>query len=199
MRDRMTSSSVFSVKMEANGMLADNIKSRGEFTAICRDKDGNELWRETFPNLLTEIGKALLLDQGLGGVAYTAVEYIGFISSIGFTAISGGDTMASHAGWVEGGTANQPTYTAPRKTCVWSAAALSGTPLFEATKSLTAGAVYTITGTGTIQGGFIVAGAGASATIDNTGGTLYAAGTFGTPQPVVPTNSVTILYSTTLT
>jgi hypothetical protein len=177
----------------------DKVTVMGKYTAICRDAEGHELWREEFDNLLTQVGKALLLDQGLAGSGYTAGEYLGLISSTGFTAVSGGDTMASHGGWAEAGSANVPTYSGNRQTTAWTASTLSGSPNYSATKSLSGGLTFTFTGSGTVQGAFIVGGSGASATVGNTGGTLYSAGTFGSSQPVVATNTLTVFYSTTLT
>jgi len=177
----------------------DNVKVVGRYVAICRDKDGKEIWREEFDNLLTQSGKGLLLDQGLAGSSYTAAEYLGLISSTSFTAVSGGDTMSSHSGWLEAGSANAPTYSGNRATTAWSASTLSGSPSYSATKSLSAGLTFTFTGSGTVQGAFIVGGSGASATVGSTAGTLYSAGTFGVPQPVVSTNTLTVYYSTTLT
>jgi hypothetical protein len=166
---------------------------------VCRDKDGNELWREEFDNLLTQTGKAFLLDQALAGSAYTAADYMGLISSTSFTAVSGADTPTSHSGWLEAGGANAPTYSGNRATCAWSAATTSGASAYSATKALSAALSFTFTGSGTVQGAFIVAGSGANATIGNTGGILYSAGTFGTPQPVVSTNVLTVSYQTTIT
>lgn len=185
--------------MNAAGPVSDVIKALGRFTAVCRDKDGKEIWQETFDNLLTQVGKALLLDQGLAGSAYTAVEYMGLISSASFSTVSGGDTMSSHAGWLEAGAANAPTYSGTRLTTVWNASTLSGASAYSATKALTSGLVFTFTGTGTVQGAFTVGGSGATATIGNTAGTLFSAGTFTTPQPVVATNTLTVSYSVTLT
>ena len=175
------------------------INVRGVFRFTFRDKDGRILRDQQFNNLLTQIGKALLLDQGLAGSAYTATEYMGLISSTSFSAVSGGDTMASHTGWLEAGSANAPTYSGNRITAAWSAATTSGASAYSATKALSAGLVFTFTGSGTVQGGFIVGGSGAVNTIGNTGGTLFAAGTFSTPQPVVATNTLTVTYSVTLT
>lgn len=179
--------------------MLDKSVIEGRFVAVCRDAEGNELWREEFDNLLTQTGKAFLLDEALAGSSYSAVEYMGLISSTSFSAVSGGDTPASHTGWLEAGSANAPTYSGTRATCAWSAATTSGASAYSATKALSAGLVFTFTGSGTVQGAFIVGGSGASATIANTGGILYSAGTFGTPQPVVSTNTLTISYSSTLT
>lgn len=199
MPDVSTSADKFSAAMQAAAAGGDKLKIIGEYTFVCRDAEGNELWREVVPNLLTQIGKALLLDQGLAGSAYTAVEYMGLISSTSFSAVSGGDTMTSHTGWLEAGSANAPTYSGNRLTTAWSAATTSGASAYSATKALSAGLTFTFTGSGTVQGAFLVGGSGASATIGNTGGTLYSAGTFSTPQPVVSTNTLTVSYSTTLT
>jgi hypothetical protein len=179
--------------------MADKLIAVGVYNAVCQDKYGNVLWEEEFDNLLTQVGKAFLLDQALSGSAYTAAEYMGLISSTSFSAISGGDTMASHAGWLEAGSANAPTYSGTRATVGWNASTLSGASAYSATKSLSAALTFTFTGSGTVEGAFIVGGSGASATIGNTGGTLYSAGALATPQPVIATNTITLTYSTTLT
>lgn len=100
-----------------------------------------------------------------------------------------GDTMASHANWTEAGNANAPTYTAPRKTCAWSAA--SG-----GSKSLSASLSFAMTGSGTVKGGFIVLGSGAVSTIDNTAGTLLSAGVFTAGDKIVGSgDTVNVSYS----
>jgi hypothetical protein len=98
--------------------------------------------------------------------------------------------MGSHGGWTEAGLANAPTYTAPRKTAAWSTASAGS-------KSLSAAASYAITSAGTVKGAFLVFGSGALSTIDNTGGTLYSAGTFSGGDKVVG-NGDTLSYSASL-
>lgn len=198
-KDTMQASDKFTLGMAARWIIKDKNSLRGHFSAVCRDADGKVLWKEEFDNLLTQIGKALLLDQGLAGSSYTAVEYMGLISSVSYSAVSGGDTMSSHAGWLEAGSANAPTYSGNRLTTAWSASTLSGASAYSATKQLSAGLVFTFTGSGTVQGAFLVGGSGASNAIGNTSGTLFAAGAFSTPQPVVATNTLTVTYSVTLT
>jgi hypothetical protein len=100
--------------------------------------------------------------------------------------------MASHSGWTEAGGANAPTYTAPRKTCVWSAASAGS-------KALSASLSFAITGAGTIKGCFVVYGTGALATIDNTAGVLYSAGLFsGGDKTVGSGDTLNVSYSTSL-
>jgi hypothetical protein len=199
MNNSSKTSDLLTTTMLASHKQDDKLVAVGHFSAVCRDKDGKELWREEFDNLLTQIGKALLLDQGLAGSAYTAAEFMGLISSTSFSAVSGGDTMASHAGWLEAGSANAPTYSGARLTTVWAAATTSGASAYSATKALSAGLTFTFTGSGTVQGAFLVGGTGAVSTIGSTAGTLFSAGTFATPQPVVSTNTLTVSYSVTLT
>jgi hypothetical protein len=199
MNEKAKSNDRFDVAFGTKGPIDDELKIKGHFSFVCKDKDGTVVWQEELDNLLTQTGKALLLDITLAGSAYTAAEYMGLISSASFGSISGGDTMASHATWLEAGTSNAPTYSGGRIACVWSTATVSGASAYSATKALSAGLVFTFTGTGTVQGAFIVGGSGASATVGNTGGTLFAEGTFSTPQPVVATNTLTVSYSVTLT
>jgi hypothetical protein len=151
------------------------------------------VWSDVFHNVVCTLGKNVMLDAALAGSAYTVVgPYMGLISSTSYSAVAAADTMASHAGWLEAGGANAPTYTAPRKTCAWSAASAGS-------KALSASLSYAITGSGTVKGCFIVYGTGALSTIDNTAGTLYSAGLFtGGDQPVVNGNTLAVSYSTSL-
>lgn len=167
--------------------------AHGVFTAKCYDKDGNLKWEDTFPNVVTTVGKNLALDTYLAGSGYTVVgPFMGLISLISYTAVAAADTMASHAGWLEAGTANAPTYTAPRKTAAWSAASAGS-------KALSAALSFSITGTGTVKGCFLVYGTGAVSTIDNTSGTLYSAGLFtGGDKAVVNTDVLNVSYTASL-
>jgi hypothetical protein len=114
---------------------------------------------------------------------------MGLVSSVGYSAIVAGDTMASHAGWTEAGLANAPTYTAPRKTVVFNAASAGS-------KTTTAALSFAITGAGTVKGAFIVLGTGAVSTIDNTAGVLFSSGLFtGGDRPVVNTDTLNVAYT----
>lgn len=138
-----------------------------------------EKWRERWDNTVVTVGKNLALDTFLAGSAYTVTgPYMGLISLTSFSAIAAADTMSSHAGWLEAGNANAPTYSGTRKTAAWNAA--SG-----GSKALSAALSFAFTGTGTVKGAFLVFGTGALNTIDNTAGTLYSAGLFGTGDRAV--------------
>lgn len=152
--------------------VIDQMQIIGRFSAECLRPDGTVRWRDEFFNTVTTVGKNYLLDQALAGSSYTVTgPFIGFISSTSYSAISAADTMASHAGWLEGGGANAPTYSGNRKTAAWSAASAGS-------KALSAAASFAITGTGTAKGVFVVMGSGAVNTKDDTNGTLLSAGLF---------------------
>lgn len=165
----------------------------GKYIVECRDSKGNLKWADEVDNVVTTVGRNLLLDTGLAGSAYTVTgPYMGLINGSASSAAAG-DTMASHAAWLEVGGANAPTYSGTRKTVAWSAAA-SGT------KSTSSNVTFAITSSGTVGGCFIVYGSGALSTIDNTAGTLYSAGAFTNgSRSVVNGDQIAVSYSTSLT
>jgi len=168
----------------------ESVSMKGHYTVECRDKDGKLKWADIVENLVTTVGKNSLLDNFLAGSAYTVTgPFMGLISSVSYSTIVVGDTMASHAGWTEAGATNAPTYTGPRKTAAWSAA--SG-----GSKALSANLTFAITGSGTIKGCFLVLGSGAVSTIDNTSGTLYSAGLFtGGDKVVASSDTLSVSYT----
>lgn len=163
---------------------------KGIYTVECRGPDGELKWQDTAENVVATVGKNVALDAFLAGSAYTVVgPFLGLISSVSFTAVAAGDTMASHGGWTEAGNANAPTYTVPRKTAAWSAASAGA-------KALSSALTFAITGSGTIKGCFMVYGTGALSTVDNTAGTLLSAGLFtGGDKIVANLDTVNVSYS----
>jgi hypothetical protein len=157
---------------------------RREFEAIPLE----EKWHDTIENLVVTVGKNLALDTILAGAAYTVTgPYLGLTQASPTPALT--DTMSSHAGWVEAGGANAPTYTAPRKTITFTAAA-------GGTKASTGTYTYAMTSAGTVGGGFMVYGASAVSTIDNTGGVLLSCGAFTQGNKTVGNgDAITVTYS----
>jgi hypothetical protein len=173
--------------------LGEHADAHGRYEVECLGADGKLKWREVIENVVATVGKNLMLDTAFAGAAYTVTgPYMGLISSVSYTAVAAGDTMASHAGWLEAGGVTAPTYSGNRKTAVWSAAA-SGA------KALSAALSFAITSSGTVKGAFLCYGSGAVATKDNTAGTLWSAGTFTTgDKAVVNGDTLNVNFSTSL-
>jgi hypothetical protein len=188
-RDVLTAHDDIYPAISRPGLVLDQLAVRGRFEVWCHDARGRLRWHDTVENTVVTVGKNLILDQALAGAAYTATEFMGLISLVGYSAISAADTMLSHAGWTEAGTTNAPTYSGTRGACAWAAASAGS-------KALSANPAFAITGIGTIKGCFLCGGAGATNGIMNTGGTLISAGLFtGGDRPLQINDTVTVGYS----
>lgn len=142
-----------------------------------------EVDKQTFPNLVTLLGRNFALDTILRGAAYTTVANLG-LKGVGAPAAA--DTQASHASWLEQGLANAPVYTGNRKTITFTAAAsqsISHTPV-----------TFAFTSGGTVAGCFLnLAG---SSTKDATTGTLFSVGDFtGGNRTVANTDTLDVTYT----
>ncbi len=193
MNDRLDLIDGCGASLTRAGALLEACLAEGTYTFECVAPDGTVRWRETIRNTVMTVGKNLALDTFLAGSAYTVTgPYLGLISSTSYSSINAADTMSSHAGWLEAGTANTPHYSGTRKTAVWSAAS-SGS------KSLSAALAFAITANGTIKGAFMTYGSGAVNTIDDTNGTLLSAGLFtGGDRAVLNGDTVNVSYSLAL-
>lgn len=139
---------------------------------------------EEFHNLVTTVGKNLMLDTILAGSAFTATVVMGLC---GTGTKAAADTQSSHAGWNEVGLANAPTYSGNRKTPTFSSASAGS-------KATSASVSFSITSSGTVAGCFI--NINGSATVDNTTGTLLSAGDFtGGSRAVVNGDTLNVTYS----
>lgn len=176
------------VNMGASAGIDDILQLVGHYSIECHDSEGNQLWSDEFDNLVTTVGMNAML---VSGVIAQGTSFMGLIGSVSGGGPAVGDTMASHAGWAEGGTTNIPTY-ANRATVTYTNPPTTGVLNTSSTNT------FVMTSSGTVQGGFIVLGTGSSATNLNTGGVLLSAGELGTPQPVISTNTITMSYSLTL-
>ena len=168
--------------------LADGATTHGVYHVECYDEQGNLVWADDAVNLWTTAGKNDALDKYIGGSAYTQTFVMGLK---GTGTAAAGDTQASHAGWLEVGLANAPTYSGTRKTPAFSAASAG-------VKATSAAVVFNITSTGTVAGLFL--NNGGSATQDNTTGVLFSAGDFtGGPYAVQNGYTLNASYQATLT
>jgi hypothetical protein len=189
------------IALNANAKANETVGIEGHYKVTCHDKDGNLKWEESFPNLVNEVGKELLLNTLLrtSGTYTTTGPYLGLIGGSSPTFGTGTDTMTSHAGWTE-----FTNYTvggsAVRGTAVFAASTSTGSTPTNVTTCAASAITYTITGAGGIVSGcFLVTGSGASSTQSNTGGVLYSAGAFAVAKTTTAGDTVAVTYSTTAT
>lgn len=157
---------------------------KGFFTVTCRNPDGSIAWEEKLvPNGTTTVGLNAILDIMFHGTTQVTTWYAGLIDNASFSALSAGDTMSSHAGWIE----NVDYDEAVRQT--WSEGAASG--------GVTTGSVgtFTMNATKTIKGLFITS----VSTKSGTTGTLWCTAAFGSNQSVTSGQTITSTYTCTAT
>ena len=138
--------------------------AHGHYVVECFGADGSLKWSEAIENLVTTAGKNDALDKYLSGSAYTAAWYLGLIGSTSYTTgPAAGDTSATHGGWDE-----DQSYTQGARPAASFASASGGS------KSLSSAAVFSMNGSTTIKGCFLIS----NSTKGGTTGTLYSAGLF---------------------
>lgn len=187
--DKLNAVAQASASLASTGPVVESARARGVFHAQCFNAKGELLWEDWAHNLVTDVGAKLLLDTILAGSTFTATTYMG-LKGTGTALVT--ETQASHAAWNEVGTANAPTYTAPRKTVSWNAA--SGTGAGSRSKTPTAAQSFVFTGAGTVAGCFI--NINGTSAIDNTTGTLFSAGDFtGGSKTVANTDTLNVSYT----
>jgi hypothetical protein len=184
--DKMTATDQVAAITKYNTTPTDEMAIEGYYHAVCYSADGFIKWDEPIQNLVVTVGKNLTLDTILGNAAAGAV--VMGLKGTGTAAYT--DTQASHAGWLEVGATNAPTYSGTRKTPAFSAST-SANP---AVKTTSAAVVFAMTGSGTVAGAFI--NVGGSATIDNTTGVLFSAGDFTAGSKTVTSgDSINVSYT----
>jgi hypothetical protein len=176
----------FGASVSYGGGSLENVGLEGVYVATCYGADGIEKWSDTVKNLTTNVGRASLNDAYLGNTAAGAI--VMGLKGTGSAAYT--DTQASHAGWLEVGATNAPTYSGTRKTPAF----LASTSANPAVKATSAAVVFSMTGSGTVAGAFI--NVGGSATIDNTTGVLFSAGDFTAGSKTVTSgDTINVTYT----
>ena len=183
--------------LQANANIPEGMGVEGFYHVECRDAAGNLKWEEEFPNLVVAVGKQLLLDTLLrtSGTYTTTGPFLGLINNS--TTFAAADTMTSKT-WTE-----LTTYTvggsAVRGTAVFAASSSTGSTPSNVTTSTATAITYTMTGSATVYGCFLVTGSGAVSTLSSTAGVLYSEGNFATAKTVTSGVTVSVTYSTTAT
>jgi len=161
-------------------MELDNVVSRstivGVYDVVCRDKDGNEKWREHAHNLLVDTGLNLILDSGFSGTEYLGLK--------GGGTPAAADTMASHASWSE-----ITDYSESTRPTFSHAAAASQAITNSASK-----AQFSINATTSIYGIFCTT----NNTKGGTTGTLIGATNFASAKSADNTDTLEVTYTVTM-
>jgi len=164
--------------------FVEGLSSGGVFTVTCIDKDGNEKWVDIAPNLVVNVGLQAMNTQFFTGSAYTAAWYIGLVNGTSATTtFSGGDTLATHAGWTE-----NSSYSGTRKAASFGAATLADPSNINNSSS---SASFTMNATANIAGAFL------TNVTSGTSGLLFSAADFQAPgdRSVVSGDVLNVTYS----
>lgn len=155
-------------------------QARGRWKLIARDRLGNVIAEREWENLVTTEGKNHLLSVGLDGGTQDTTWFVGLTD--GTPTAAAGDTLASHAGWVE-----VTAYTGNRK--AWT----GGTAASGSIDNSAAPASFAINADSTTIGGAFLA-----AVDTGTAGVLYAVGAFSGGD-IVLNNGSTLEVTATFT
>jgi hypothetical protein len=153
---------------------------RFEYTVTCHDRYGRLKWREEIPNLVTNVGRDDVLDKYFKGSTYTAAWFVGLKGS---GSAAAGDTAASHAGWSEVTAYSESV----RQTLTLGS--VSG----QSVSNSASKAVFSINGTATVAGAFIIS----NNTKGGTTGILYSAGDFAASRSVASGDTVRVTATLT--
>lgn len=182
MLDNIKATDIVTADIAKNGVASEGMRMGGVYTVECRDADGNLKWADTFSNLVTIDGLQDVNNKYFTGSAYTATWYIGIVNSGGTYAYS--DTAASHAGWTE-----NTSYSQTNRPTMSFGASTSANP---SVISTSAAATFSMTGTATIAGAFVIS----NNTKGGTTGTLFSVGNFtGGSKTVASGDTLNVSYS----
>jgi hypothetical protein len=146
--------------------------ARGHYLVQCLDSNGVIKWSDLIENLVTNVGKANILDTYLSGSAYTASWYLGLVDGASAPNFSSTDTASSHTGWAESTAYSNPTRPAPAFNSATGTG--GGTGVAGTGSKATTATSFSINATGTIAGVFLIT----NNTKAGTTGVLYSAGAF---------------------
>jgi hypothetical protein len=177
------------VTLIRGGNADEQVNITGSYEVKCLDAEGNLKWEDTIKNLVVTVGKNDLLDVYLGASTQTTTWYMGLVDNASFSAYAAGDTLASHAGWLEYLNYTISGSSTNRATAAWNAAS-AGSKASTAT-------TFTISGAGGTVLGALMCTTQARNTSSNGGaGILYSAGTFtGGSRAVTAGDTLLVTYT----
>jgi hypothetical protein len=140
-------------------------------------------WEDVSEKLVMTIGRNELLDGVFNEAPAGFSWYCGLVNNASFTAYAAGDTLASHAGWLEG-----TPYAGNRPAWTKNGAASSGAMSNSSSK-----ASYSINATLTVRGAFL------ASVNTGTSGILYGAGDFSGTRDVESGDTLTLQVDLSVT
>jgi hypothetical protein len=143
-------------------------------------------WIVETPNLTVTEGLNDLLTKYFKGSAYTAAWFVGLIDNAGFSALAAGDTAAQIGG--ANGWAEATAYSETVRQTLTLGSASAGSIDNSASK-----AVFSINGTVTVKGAFVVT----SSTKSGTSGILYGEAAFGSARSLLSGDTLTVTATLT--
>lgn len=171
--------------------------AEGIYKVECRNANGDLKWTEEFKNVVCTEGKNAALTHFLKGSAYTASQVMGLIGNTTYSAPAAGNTAANINTTGSANSWNESTsaVSATRQTPSFGTASAGSL-------SLSAAATFSITGTDTINGVFVLmrsaAGVAPTTAVGNTSGAIWSAGAFASAKAVTSGDTLSVSYTTSL-
>ena len=176
------------VNLIRGGSADEQVNITGSYEVKCLDAEGNLKWEDSIKNLVVTVGKNDLLDKYFSGSAYTAGWYMGLVDNASFSAYAAGDTLASHAGWLEFLDYTISGSSTNRATPSWGSAS--------AGSKATTATTFTISGSGTVLGAIMCTTQARNTASNGGAGILYSAGSFtGGSRAVASGDSLLVTYT----
>lgn len=190
--EKAKASDFMSGGLVANTGASESAKATGKYVVECFDKDGNLKWVAETPNLVVNVGLQYMAGTALTATTQITSWHIGLYGAGASNTPAATDTMSSHPGWTE-----VTAYSESTRVSANFAAATNANPSVVTNTSNKA--VFTINGTTTVGGAFLVGGTGSS-TKSGTTGTLFSAADFAAPgdRSVVSGDILNVTYTFSL-
>lgn len=154
----------FGASLKKGAGLDGAVGIKGRWGIVCKGPDGKVKWEDEIENTVVNVGLDHLLDVTLSGGTQDTTWFVGLTDGAPVT-VAAGDTMVSHAGWVE------VTAYSEANRIAWSDGGVSGQSV---DNSGTPASFSINANSTTIGGAFLVQ----DNTKGGTTGILYAAGAF---------------------
>lgn len=187
--EKATSSDKPAASVTTGGSTEGRAQGGGVFHFKCYDKDGNLKWEDKAHNLVVNTGLKDMNEKYFSGSAYTATWFLGLVNNSPSPTYAAGDTMASHAGWVESAAYTQ----ANRPTVTFGTATTADPSVIDNSGAVD---VFTMNASVTIAGAFLTS----NSTKSGTTGTLFSVSTFQSPgaRTVVSGDTLNVTYEFSL-